>query len=53
MAFEETLISAVQDYSIIYDSSHNFYYDSVRRENAWTEIGETLNKTGRLIISIQ
>jgi hypothetical protein len=53
MAFEERLISAVQDYKIIYDSSHAFYYDSIRRENAWTEIGETLNKSGRLIIIMQ
>jgi hypothetical protein len=53
MAFEERLISAVQDYKIIYDSSHTFYYDSIRRENAWTEIGETLNKSGRLIIIMQ
>ncbi|XP_033609287.1 transcription factor Adf-1-like [Cryptotermes secundus] len=45
MAFEERLISAVQEYSILYDCSHAYYYDSMRRENAWTEIGETLNES--------
>ena len=53
MAFEERLISTVQEYNILYDCSHAYYYDSMRRENAWTEIGETLNESGRLIISMQ
>jgi hypothetical protein len=54
-ALGEGSISAVQEYNItyMYDSIHALYHDGMRRANAWTETGETLNKSGRLIIIMQ
>ena len=35
-------------YEILYDISHQHYYDTVRKENAWEEIAQTLKLQGTL-----
>lgn len=45
--FEEKLINCVYQYEILFDISHQHYYDNVRKENAWEEIAETLKLQGK------
>ena len=47
--FEEKLINCVYYYEIFYDISHQHYYDTVRKENAWEEIAQTLKLQGTLM----
>ena len=44
---DEELINNVYQYEILYDISHQYYYDVVRKENAWEEIAENLSLPDR------
>ena len=47
----EKLINLVQKYQFLYDKSHKYYCNNIIRENAWTEISNSLsNTTGNYII---
>ena len=47
----EKLINLVQKYQFLYDKSHKYYCSNIIRENAWTEINNSLgNTTGNCII---
>lgn len=45
-------INEVQLYPILYDISDKFYYDSVRKENAWTDISENIKEPSKYIITL-
>lgn len=46
---EELLISEVEKHRIIYDSTHPFYKDTVKKDNTWTSISARLGVDGELI----
>ena len=46
---EESLIIEVEKYRVLYDVSHQRYYDSKMKDNAWQEISERLNTEGESI----
>lgn len=47
--FEENLIDLVREVPLLYDKANAEYKDKNKQENAWTRIGETLNKAGKTI----
>ena len=47
----EKLIDLVQKYQFLYNKSHKYYCNNIIRENAWTEISNSLdNSTGNYIL---
>ena len=46
---DEKLIDCVRQYDILYNISHQHYYDTLRKENAWEEIAQTLNSQGKKV----
>ena len=47
----EKLIYLVKKYQFLYDNSHKYYCNNIIRENAWTEISNSLDNTsGNYII---
>lgn len=44
---EERLVIEVQNRSIIYDFSHPFYKDNVKKDVAWNEISESVGVDGK------
>lgn len=47
---EELLISEVEKHRIIYDSTHPFYKDTVKKDNTWTSISARLGVDGELLL---
>lgn len=43
---KEKLIEEVRKYTLLYDLSDSKYSDNVKKEEAWTEISNTLAVTG-------
>ena len=42
------LILLVQNYPEVYNMRHPEYFNKIRRENCWEEIGGIMNQTGKL-----
>ncbi len=45
---EEKLIIEVQNYTILFDTSHPHYKDTNRKDKAWSRIAEVLGVDGEL-----
>ena len=40
-------LNSVFNYEILYDLGHKYYYDTARKENAWEEIGQDVEISGK------
>lgn len=47
---EEKLILAVQEHTILYDTTHLFYKDTNRKENAWCKVAEVTGLRGKYMV---
>ena len=47
MIDDEKLITEVQAYPVLYDTTSANYKDNNRRDNVWSQIGETLCVSGK------
>lgn len=44
------LIMLVQNYPELYNMRHSEYFNNVRRDNCWEEIGGIMNEQGKIVL---
>ncbi len=47
---DDSIVSVASQYPWVYDTSHQYYKDVLRKRNSWKEIAGQLNMTGKISI---